>query len=98
MKVYENSFIHGRELAKKIVIGVVISAVATLLSGSMASLTVQMALLALTTVLMVVLIYVVATQCRCPYCGKTIVFGVLAVTHCPRCKRSLTTGKKTKKR
>lgn len=35
--------------------------------------------------------------CRCPYCGKRIVSGVLVVKVCPKCKRSLATGKKVKK-
>ena len=36
--------------------------------------------------------------CRCPYCGKHIMLGVLAVKDCPRCRRNLATGKKIKKR
>ena len=35
---------------------------------------------------------------RCPYCGKHIMLGVLAVKDCPRCRRNLATGKKIKKR
>ena len=38
-----------------------------------------------------------AVLCRCPHCGKRIVNGVLVVKVCPRCKRSLTTGKKIKR-
>ena len=35
---------------------------------------------------------------RCPYCGKRIVAGALAVSSCPACRRSLSTGKKVKKK
>ena len=35
--------------------------------------------------------------CRCPYCGKRIVLGVLAAKSCPSCRRNLLTGKKVKK-
>ena len=34
---------------------------------------------------------------RCPHCGKRIMFGVLKITVCPSCRRSLITGKKAKK-
>ena len=37
------------------------------------------------------------TLCRCPHCGKRILNGVLVVKVCPRCKRSLATGKKVKR-
>ena len=37
------------------------------------------------------------TLCRCPHCGKHILNGVLVVKICPKCKRSLTTGKKVKR-
>ncbi len=37
------------------------------------------------------------TMCRCPYCGKRILNGVLVVKVCPKCKRSLSTGKKVKR-
>ena len=97
-KNYENSFIQGRELAKKVMIGIVLCSVFSVISLSMASFVVQMGLVALTTVLIFVLIYVLVKYCRCPYCGKLIILGVLAVTDCPRCRRNLTTGKKSKKR
>ena len=95
---YENSFIHGRELAKKILIGIVVCCVFSVLSLSMATFVVQMGLVSVTTVLVLLLIYVIIKYCRCPYCGKLIILGVLAVTDCPRCRRNLTTGKKSKKK
>ena len=35
--------------------------------------------------------------CRCPYCGRPIIFGALAVSVCPSCHRDLKNGKKVKK-
>ena len=51
----------------------------------------------ITVILFVVMVYIICTECRCPHCGKIIFFGALAATYCPRCKRSLMTGKKQKK-
>ena len=45
----------------------------------------------------IAIIYVDIKYCRCPNCGKVILLGVLAINTCPRCKHSLTTGKKVKK-
>ena len=42
-------------------------------------------------------VFIIVRGCRCPHCGKVIFMGALSATHCPRCKRSLTTGKKQKK-
>ncbi len=50
-----------------------------------------------TILLFATLIFIIVRDCRCPHCGKIIFFGALSVTHCPRCRRSLTTGKKYKK-
>ena len=43
------------------------------------------------------MVFIIVRECRCPHCGKIIFMGALSATHCPRCKRSLTTGKKYKK-
>ena len=43
------------------------------------------------------MVFIIVRECRCPHCGKIIFMGALSATHCPRCKRSLTTGKKFKK-
>ena len=64
-RTYENTFVQGRELTKKLIIAAVI--------------------------------YVMVKYCRCPHCGKRIMFGVLKITVCPSCRRSLITGKKAKK-
>ncbi len=50
-----------------------------------------------TIILFVFTVYTIVHDCRCPHCGKIIFFGALNATHCPRCRRSLTTGKKQKK-
>ena len=50
-----------------------------------------------TVILFGTLVFVIVRDCRCPHCGKIIFFGALSATHCPRCKRSLKTGKKQKK-
>ena len=43
-------------------------------------------------------IVAVVKLCRCPYCGKKILIGVLVTTTCPKCRRSLTTGDKVRQR
>ena len=50
-----------------------------------------------TLILFATIIYIIVRECRCPHCGKIIFLGALSATHCPRCRRSLTTGKKQKK-
>jgi hypothetical protein len=36
--------------------------------------------------------------CRCPHCGKRILAGVMVATVCPKCRHSLITGEKVKKK
>ncbi|MBQ1503997.1 MAG: hypothetical protein IIZ49_01265 [Oscillospiraceae bacterium] len=50
-----------------------------------------------TILLFATVVMIIVRECRCPHCGKIIFMGALSATHCPRCKRSLTTGKKYKK-
>ena len=97
MKVYGNSFVQSRELAKKLAIATAIFAVASFISiGADSSL--QFSFLVLTLVLCALTIYVILRYCRCPHCGKRIYFGVLNARTCPACRRDLVSGKKTKKR
>ena len=56
-----------------------------------------LAAMVITVILFIVMVYIICTECRCPHCGKIIFLGALAATYCPRCKRSLMTGKKQKK-
>ena len=95
-KAYVNSFMHGRERVRKLIISAMVCALlslafhfflpsgSTLFGGA-------------TLILLLASVVFLLKECRCPYCGKRIIFGVLAVTACPRCRRNLTTGKKTKK-
>lgn len=57
----------------------------------------KLAAMLITVILFVVMVYIICTECRCPHCGKIIFLGALAATYCPRCMRSLMTGKKQKK-
>ncbi len=95
-RTYENTFIQGRELTKKLLGGSVVSCVLSLIFGQI-SRPVQSVFFALTVILFVSTIYVMAKYCRCPHCGRHIFLGVLAISVCPGCRRSLVTGKKVKK-
>jgi len=97
MKVYGNSFVQSRELAKKLAIGTIICAVGSFVSAGADS-KIQFLLLSLTFVLCIITLYIIIRYCRCPHCGKRIFLGVLKVKTCPACHRDLETGKKTKKK
>lgn len=46
---------------------------------------------------LLVMAFIVAFNfCKCPYCGKRILIGMLTVTHCPQCRRNLVTGERKK--
>ena len=95
MNTYINSFMRGRELLKKLLVGDFIAALLATFTRSNPGL---MFFFSTATLLMfIAIIYIAAKYCRCPNCGKHIVLGVLAIETCPRCKHSLTTGKKVKK-
>ena len=57
----------------------------------------QMAYILAAFVCIVGIVITSVLLCRCPHCGKRILTGVLVVKVCPKCKRSLTTGKKVKR-
>ena len=96
MNTYINGFMRGRELLKKLLVSDLITAVAAMLTRGTPML---MGLFSGATVLLfLAIIYIDVKFCRCPNCGKVILLGVLAIDTCPRCKRNLSTGKKTKKR
>ena len=96
METYINSFIRGRDLLKKLLVGDMLTAVLALVFK--ANPTVMGVFSIATIILFIAIIYIAVKYCRCPNCGKVIILGVLAVDACPRCKRNLTTGKKVKKR
>ncbi len=93
---YDRTFEYGKKISKYLIIFALILCVASLVFASQGSY-LQMILVIATIGLMIATIVVMYKYCRCPYCGKHIMMGILAVTNCPRCRRSLTTGKKVKK-
>lgn len=95
MRIYENNFVYGRELVKKLLLLAAISAVATFFMR--ANPAAQFGLTLISIVLVVAVFVTIYKNCRCPHCGKAILLGVLAVTTCPKCRRNLITGKKVKK-
>lgn len=92
---YENDFVYGRDLLKKLLIATAVGCVISFIAPKYSY--AQLALLCITTILFITAIVTIIKYCRCPSCGKTIFFGVLAVHSCPRCHRNLVTGKKMKK-
>ena len=91
---FDRTFEYGRNISKYLVIFAIVLCVLSLLvpQGTYVQIVIIAATLALTIATFVVLY----KYCRCPYCGKRIMIGVLRVTVCPRCRRSLTSGKKIK--
>ena len=89
----KSKFESGRQAAKILALLSVGTCVASLMAEAEA---VKLALAILTMALFVAIFAVAALRCRCPHCGKTVIFGLWNATTCPRCKRSLTTGNKVK--
>ena len=92
---YENTLEYGKNISKWLVLFSAILAIASLLLFPAGSAQ-QLILLVGSVVCFVAAIVVIVKYCRCPYCGKMIITGVLVVTHCPSCRRDLKTGKKSK--
>lgn len=92
---YTNDFTYGRERVKKFMIAAAVSCAVSLFLPQYSA--IQLGLMALTVLSFATAVVIVFKYCRCPSCGKVIFLGVLRVTACPRCRRSLTTGKKIKK-
>lgn len=93
-KRYENDFVYGRDLLKKLLIATAVGCAISFLTPRYSY--VQVIFMCMTTVLFITAILTIVKYCRCPNCGKVIFFGVLAVSSCPRCHRNLVTGKKMK--
>lgn len=93
---YTNDFTYGKSMLKKIIIAAVIACGACFITQNSAP-QISFACGVVTVALFIGAIVTVYKYCRCPHCGKVIFLGVLAVTSCPKCKRNLVTGKKTKK-
>lgn len=93
---YARTFEYGKQMAKTTLICSIIACAVNLLflpSGSIA----QLIGLSLSLVLMATTVVAMYKYCRCPYCGKRIMMGVLTVKACPSCHRNLVSGKKVKK-
>ncbi len=95
MNTHANDFVYGRSLVKKLLIASVICCAVSIFMPQQSY--IQMAAVALTLIMFVTTIVCMVKYCRCPHCGKIIFTGVLAIKQCPRCHRSLETGKKMKK-
>lgn len=91
---FDRTFEYGRKMAKSCVLFAVVLCVLGLFMPQGTYL--QVILIAATLAMLAATVVVMYKFCRCPYCGKRIMLGVLRVKFCPRCRRSLTTGKKMK--
>ena len=93
---YAKTFEYGKQMAKTSVICAV-AACAVSIFFLPAESTIQLVGLGLSAVLMIATLVIMYKYCRCPYCGKHILMGVLTVKACPACRRNLESGKKAKK-
>lgn len=50
----------------------------------------------LSAVFFVMAFVVIIAFCRCPHCGKRIYLGLFKAVNCPKCRRNLITGVKSK--
>ena len=94
---FTSNFEYGKRTSKYCIIAAIILCLASILlvpQGTMA----QFILLVAAFATIIAAFVVMYRNCRCPYCGKRIMTGVLVVTSCPRCHRNLSTGRKSKKR
>ena len=83
-------------MCKYTVIGAVVTCIASLIIGNDGG-TLQLAMILASFGFLVATVAVMYIFCRCPYCGKHIMLGVLTIKTCPSCRRNLMTGKKEKK-
>ena len=95
MNNFTSDFAYGKDLLKKIIIGATVFCVLALITASNPPIQTVFSLLTVACFLAAIVVDV--KFCRCKHCGKVVFLGVLTVTSCPRCKRSLMTGKKVKK-
>ena len=94
---YERTFEYGKSIARYLLMAAVIFGLAAFLLVPDNRLA-QLILILASFGAMVAMVVVMYRYCRCPYCGKRIIAGALAVSSCPTCRRSLSTGKKVKKK
>ena len=93
---FDRSFERGQDLVKVFLTGALLTGLASVLLAPSGSV-LQMILIFLSAALLIAMIVSAWKLCRCPYCGRPIIFGALAVTVCPSCHRDLKNGKKVKK-
>ena len=86
----------ARDRLRTVMIAAAIACVGSLLTPQ-SFLSLKLFLTIATILLFVTMLFIIVRGCRCPHCGKRILTGVLVVKVCPKCKRSLTTGKKVKR-
>ena len=91
-----NNYEAARGRLRTVMLGAVLSCAGSLLTPQ-SFLSLKLFFTVATVLLFAVIVWIIVRECRCPHCGKIIFMGALSATHCPRCKRSLTTGKKRKK-
>lgn len=91
-----NSYEQAKGRLRTVMLGAILACAGSLLTPQ-SFLTLKLFFTVATVALFVVTVYIILHDCRCPHCGKIIFLGALSATHCPRCRRSLTTGKKQKK-
>lgn len=91
---FDRTFEYGKKMSKNCVIFAVALCVMSLFMPRNTYL--QGIFIVATLALMVTAVVMMYKYCRCPYCGKRIMMGVLRVKACPRCRRNLSTGKKMK--
>lgn len=93
---FDRTFEYGKKMSKYCVIFAIALCVLSLLMPQGTYL--QGIFIAATLVMIVAAFVMMYKYCRCPYCGRRIMMGVLRVKTCPGCRRNLTTGKKTGKK
>ena len=93
---FSTDFARGQKLVRYLLVGALAAGVAGLLLFPEGS-TQQTVCVLLSAALIVGVIVAAARDCRCPYCGKRIINGVLVLSTCPNCKHNLYTGDKPKK-
>lgn len=95
MKNHVSDFERGRSIVKVLIALAVACALIALMFTHENSQ--QQAFLMLGSLACLAGVLIVSARfCRCPHCGKRIINGVLVLKVCPKCKRSLITGKKIK--
>lgn len=92
---YAKTFAYGKSRARTSIILAVVTGLAGRIAFPSGSIYQTVAMI-VTVALLAATIYIMCKYCRCPYCGKRIIVGMLTATNCPSCRRNLESGKKYK--